>query len=49
MNYYEVDDLVFAKSDKGIFEPGFIFKVLKNYTAYRVQFFESPKKKTFKF
>lgn len=49
MEYYEVKDLVFAKSDKGILEPAFVAAVLNVYKQYRVQFFENSKRKTFPF
>ena len=49
MNYYEVDDLVFAKSKRGFFEPAVVVRPNNQYTRYKVNFIGSKFQKVFPF
>ena len=38
MEYYEKGDMVFARSNRGFFEPGVVIKILEDYKVYKIRF-----------
>ena len=38
--YYEEGDMVFAKTEKEIFQPAIVVKTLYNYKRYRIRFID---------
>ena len=49
MEYYEKDDIVMARSQRGFFEPAIVMKPLQDYTKYRVRFIGYNNQRSFRF